>query len=263
MLTDSHTHLYLEEFESDGGGKAAVERALNAGVRRLMFPNVSLDTITPMKRLASEFPDVVDMAMGLHPTEVNNDWKGAIEAIKSELSTGKYKAVGEIGIDLYWDRTYRAQQIEAFEAQCELAVNHELPVIIHCREGLSEILDAFDHMKVMPHAVFHSFGGSSKDIEAIRLRGDFFFGINGIVTFKNSGLKNVLHEIGLERILLETDSPYLSPVPLRGRRNESAYIVHTAGFVAHMLGLPAETVAEQTSRNYLNFLNQEQCTSNN
>ncbi len=248
-LADSHTHLYLEEFEPSPSD--AVERAIAAGVERMMFPNVDLDTIKPMKHLAGMYPSNIIMAMGLHPTSVNADWHDDLAVIESEFKGGTtYHAVGEIGIDLYWDKTFRNEQMEVFERQCRLAVEHDLPVIIHCREGLDEVLEVFDRLDKIPRAVFHSFGGNAEDVERIRCYGDFYFGINGIVTFKNSKLAEVLPVIGIDRLLLETDSPYLAPVPHRGKRNESAFIVHTAAHIAQKFEIPVETVAEITSRNY-------------
>lgn len=252
MLVDSHTHLYLDEFDADR--QETVQRAFDAGVGHLMFPNVDMSTIEPMNRLASIYPDKIDMAIGLHPTEVDANWRDKMARIKQDAATGRYKAVGEIGIDLYWDKTYRNEQLDAFDWQCRLAVELNIPVIIHCRDGLKEILDVMDGLERRPRGVFHSFGGSADDIAAIRQRGDFYFGINGIVTFKNSALREVLPMIGIDRILLETDSPYLAPVPMRGRRNESAYLVHVAGYVAHHLDVPVETLADVTTRNYFDML---------
>lgn len=248
MLTDSHTHLYLEEF--DGDASEAVDRAIKAGVTRLMFPNVSLDTIEPMKSLASRYPSHVDMAMGLHPTEVDGDFRAAIDVIEKELREGNYKAVGEIGIDLYWDKTFLEQQKEAFERQCRLAIELDKPVIIHCREGLDEIIEVLKGLEKVPRGVFHSFGGTVEDVERIRQVGDFYFGINGIVTFKNAKVKEVLPTIGIDRLLLETDSPYLAPVPHRGKRNESAFMIHTAAFCANTLGVTTDFLAEKTTGNY-------------
>ena len=254
MLIDSHTHLYLDEFAPDN--TQAVDRALEAGVGRLMFPNVDLSTIRPMKQLAAIYPDTIDMAMGLHPTEVRDDWESVLETIEEELTTGLYKGIGEIGIDLYWDKTYREQQLQAFERQCEMALRDNLPVIIHCREGLDETLEVLQGFKAqVPSGVFHSFGGTIDDVERIRKVGDFYFGINGIVTFKNSKLKEVLPAIGLDRMLLETDSPYLAPVPMRGRRNESAFMIHTAHYVAAALGVSFENVEKSTTANYFNLFN--------
>lgn len=258
MLTDSHTHLYLEEFSTEGdfeGNVAAVDRAIEAGVGRMMLPNVDLSTIGPMKELARRRPGVLDIAIGLHPTEVRSDWRDALNVIEAEAATGAYKAIGEIGIDYYWDKDFTSEQVEAFDRQCRLAEELGLPVLIHCREGLSTVLELFDSLGKVPRGVFHSFGGTADDVEAIRRRGDFYFGINGIVTFKNSRLRDVLPAIGLDRILLETDSPYLAPVPMRGRRNESAYIVHIAEYVARVFGVTVDEVARITSSNYDTLIN--------
>lgn len=259
---DSHSHLYLNDFDTDGGGEGAVNRAVNAGVERIMFPNVDISTIEPMKQLAHLFPKNIDMAMGLHPTEVTPNWLNDMATIECELASNNYQAVGEVGIDLYWDTVYRQEQIEVFEKQCRLALDLNLPMIIHCRKGLKEVLETFDRLGVAPMSVFHSFGGTIADVENIRRRGDFYFGINGIVTFKNSGLRDVLPVIGLDRILLETDSPYLAPVPMRGQRNESAYIVHTAEHVAHALNVTCNEVASTTTQNYMNFINRDKQSTN-
>ena len=255
MLVDTHTHLYLSEFDSDGGGRSAVERALDSGVGRMMFPNVDLATIEPMKRLHDLFPDQTDMAIGLHPTEVNENWEQDLKIIEAEATSNTYNAIGEIGIDLYWDKTFRDEQIEVFSRQCLLANNLKLPIIIHCREGLDEVLEVFKGLDRIPVSVFHSFGGNADDVARIRELCDPYFGINGIVTFKNSKLPEVLPIIGLDRILLETDSPYLAPVPKRGKRNESAFLNYTAAFVADKLGITQGELSEATTRNYFDFLN--------
>ena len=249
MIFDTHTHLYLPEFED--GGEAAVKRAFEAGVERLMFPNVDLTTIAPMRELQARHPQQIFMAMGLHPTEVNSDWEQALSAVESELRTHltDYKAIGEIGIDLYWDKTFRQEQLEVFGRQVDWANELGLPIIIHCREGLDEVLEVLKSRKQVPRGVFHSFGGTVEDVERIRAVGDFYFGINGIVTFKNSKLREVLPAIGLDRIVLETDSPYLAPVPHRGKHNESAFIVNTAATVAQAIGEPLEKVEKVTTSN--------------
>lgn len=248
-LTDTHTHLYLPEFEHDGCS-SAVDRAIAAGVDRLIFPNVDLTTVEPMMALASRYPDNTSMAMGLHPTEIGENWQDDLQKIISILDKfpEKFVAIGEIGIDLYWDKSFRNQQIEAFAIQVDIARKRSLPVIIHCRDGLDDVLDVMDNTTV-PQGVFHSFGGTVDDVERIRRMGDFYFGINGIVTFKNSRLKDVLPAIGINRILLETDSPYLAPVPYRGKRNESAYLVNTAAYVAQILGMSVDEVAANTNEN--------------
>ncbi|MCH5319265.1 MAG: TatD family hydrolase [Paramuribaculum sp.] len=243
---DTHTHIYLPEFED--GGISAVERAIEADVDTMILPNVDVTTIAPMKELHSKFPDRLYMAMGLHPTSVTEDWESELQEIKSEINKDEeFCAIGEIGMDLYWDKRFRDQQMEIFEAQLKWAEEKKLPVIIHCREALDETLEVMESFNGIT-GVFHSFGGSVDDVNKIRRRaGDFHFGINGIVTFKNSGLRSVLPEIGSERIILETDAPYLSPVPFRGKRCESAYIIHTANYVADSLNMNKKDLMATTS----------------
>lgn len=240
-MIDTHTHIYMPEFDADGGGSAAVLRALGAGVGHMIFPNVDIDSIEPMLRLASEYPDVVSCAMGLHPTELGDDWRSRLDIILDRLGDGSgYVAVGEVGIDLYWDASQRAEQMQVFDIQAGRAGELGLPLIIHCRDGLDEVLEVMQGHKDVA-AVFHSFGGSADDVERIRNVGDYYFGINGIVTFKNSSLREVLPVIGLDCLLLETDSPYLAPVPKRGRRNESAFLPYIAAHIAD--NLPGESAA--------------------
>lgn len=250
MIVDTHTHLYLEDFNDDDNGASAVKRALVNGIGKMIFPNVDLNTIAPMRTLAARFPDNISMAMGLHPTEVNEHWlsdtKKALDELK--LHIGDYVAVGEVGIDLYWDKTYAREQMQVLEMQADTAMSHNLPLIIHCRDGQKESLDVLRNFKGI-RGVFHSFGGTPKDVEEIRQVGDFYFGINGIVTFKNGKVRESLPEITLDRILLETDSPYLAPVPHRGKRNESAFIIHTAAYIAEYLGITREELEGKTTKN--------------
>lgn len=253
MLIDTHTHLYLEEFAEDGHGEAAVRRALDAGVGKMLFPNVDLSTIEPMKELAGKFPGVVGMAMGLHPTEVKDSWAENTEAALAELGTKRdglllYKALGEVGIDLYWDKTFEREQMLSLEKQIYKAMELDLPVIIHCREGQAQVLEVLQGFPGA-RAVFHSFGGTAKDVDDIRRVGDFYFGINGIVTFKNCKVREALPEITLDRLMLETDSPYLAPVPHRGKRNESAFITHTAAHIAAYLDVPVKEIENRTAEN--------------
>lgn len=249
MLIDTHTHLYLDEFRDEQ--EAVVNRALDAGVGKLIFPNVDLATIAPMRNLQRKFPNSISMAMGLHPTEVKGTWENDLSVIEDEFekNADDYIAVGEIGIDLYWDQSFREEQMEVFSRQIDMAVRRNIPIIIHCRDGLAESLEVLSTKQTKPNGVFHSFGGTVEDVEAIREIGDFYFGINGIVTFKNSRLPEVLPEIGIDRIVLETDSPYLAPVPLRGKRNESAYIVNTARRIAEIFGTSEEDIAKITTAN--------------
>ncbi len=275
-LIDSHTHLYCDDFLTEEqpkhpkkgvvlpppastprGGEEAVERALQAGVTHLLFPSNAIGEIGPMKRLAALFPGKISMAMGLHPTELTDNPDTAIDVIERELddNPGLYKAVGEIGIDLYWEPENRERQMRAFDRQCRIALRHRLPIIIHCREGLDEVLEVLQGLPAMPQGVFHSFGGTVEDVARIRETGDFHFGINGILTFKNSTLPSVLPSIGIDRILLETDSPYLAPVPYRGRRNQSAYLPAIAAAVADTLSLTLEEVAATTTANTRRLFN--------
>ncbi len=246
-MIDTHTHLYLPEYE--GAGCAAVQRALDAGVEHMILPNVDLTTAEPMLQLASQWPGVLSCAMGLHPTEIGPDWQSDLDRIFAYFDTDtRFCAVGEVGIDLYWDATHRDAQMQAFDLQLGKAAELELPVIIHCREGLDEVLEVLSDHSGVP-AVFHSFGGNTADVERIRSLGDYYFGINGIVTFKNSSLRHTLPAIGLDRILLETDSPYLAPVPMRGKRNESSYLPHIAAHIAQSLDTTAAAVSHSTSAN--------------
>lgn len=248
-LTDTHTHLYLDDFAPEN--EATVRRAIDAGVNTLIFPNVDLNTIAPMKALHSVFPQNTFMAMGLHPTEVRETWQDDLKTVENELISNKnlYVAVGEIGIDLYWDKTFVEEQKKVFAHQAGLAVKLNLPVIIHCREGLDEILSILAAMEKKPAGVFHCFNGTKSDIKRIREIGDYYFGIGGVVTFKKSTLKELLPEIGIDRILLETDSPYLAPVPHRGTRNESSYIPDIAQFISNELNISYNTIAEHTTAN--------------
>ena len=247
MIIDTHTHLYLPEFDDPA---AAVGRALDAGVGHMVLPNVDLTTIGPMSELHASFPECTSLAMGLHPTEVTGSYMDDLSAVNDTLDNAAgVVAVGEIGIDLYWDKTWRKEQMNAFGIQCRWGLERDLPIIIHCRDGLDEVLEVLSGLPDVPRGVFHSFGGTSDDVRRIRDTGDFYFGINGIVTFKNSRLREVLPDIGADRLLLETDSPYLAPVPHRGKRNESAYIVHTAAYVASALGISTDKLADITTSN--------------
>ncbi len=251
-MIDTHTHLYLPEFASDGGGEAAVVRAIAAGVDRMIFPNVDRSSVEPMQSLAAKFPGHISMAMGLHPTEVKENWQEELDFHLDLLDDGGYVAVGEVGIDLYWDKTFESEQMKAFDIQVSKASALGLPVIIHCRDGLEQALEVLSGHPGVP-AVFHSFGGNADDVNRIRRVGDYYFGINGIVTFKNCKVRDVLPEIGLDRLLLETDAPYLAPVPHRGKRNESAFLTDTAKHIANHLGISYEALDVATTQNAKNF----------
>jgi len=249
MFTDTHSHPYYSE--TPDKAVAIVRRAIASGVDRIIMPNVDLESIAPMTALAHQFPENLRMAIGLHPTEVNEAADDNLCAILESFDREeKYIAVGEVGIDLYWDVTFRNRQMDIFDRQLDFASAHDMPVIIHCRNGLDEVLECLSgHRDV--RAVFHSFGGTVDEVERIRSLGDYYFGINGIVTFKNSTLRTVLPAIPTNRILLETDSPYLAPVPHRGKTNESSYLPFIAATIADSLAMTVEDIAATTAQNSL------------
>ncbi len=253
-LTDTHTHLYLNDFIEDtnaDGCYDVTQRAIDTGVSRMIFPNVNVSTIEPMKALAARFPENIRMAMGLHPTEITLETLDHdLACVAAELDNGGYAAVGEIGIDLYWDKTFERQQMRILDLQLGWAERYGLPVILHCRDGLDQMLEVLQSHKKLSF-VFHSFAGTVHDVERILSNYNAVFGINGIVTFKRNSVIDILPAVWPENIVLETDSPYLAPVPYRGRRNESAYIVATAASIALALDSNIECVAENTSRNSL------------
>lgn len=234
-MTDTHTHLYMSDAYPDGGIEA-VDSAIAAGVTHMVFPCVTLESLPEMRRLHEKFPDQTSLAIGLHPTEVGEDFRQVLAAM-GELLPGDFVAVGEIGIDLYHDASRRAEQQEAFLTQLEWASRFKLPAIIHCRDGLDDTLEVIRRApRPLPPLIFHSFTGSVADVRRIREVCDPWFGINGVVTFKNAPeLREALPEIGIDRILLETDAPWLSPVPFRGRRNESSRIPYIRDKVAEVL----------------------------
>ena len=247
-MIDTHSHIYLEEFDSDR--EEVVERAKQAGLTHLVMPNVDLETFGQMVAAHEANPGYTSMAMGLHPTSVGRDFREQLARTEQLLDSRDFVAVGEVGIDLYWDTTFREQQMEAFDTQLHWDADRELPVIIHSREATGTIADVFrNYAGSLPSCVFHSFGGALSDLELYRQFGDFYFGINGVVTFKNSKLPDVLPFIGLNRILLETDCPYLTPVPHRGKRNESSYVPFIAAKVAEVLDVSLEEVSSTTDSN--------------
>ncbi len=247
IFIDTHTHLNDSVYENEGVD--AVNKAVAAGVEMMILPGTSLSELPSMKALAAKFPDRLRMFAGLHPTELTDDPESALKVIRKELDTpgAPYVGVGEIGIDLHEDPAHRERQMVAFDAQCRMALERGLPINIHCRDGLDETLEVLQGLPEMPQGAFHCFGGTPSDVERIRATGDFYFGINGIVTFKNSGLRDTLPSIGLERIILETDAPYLAPVPYRGKLNDSSYIPLIASAIASALGGSIEKVAETTT----------------
>jgi len=252
MLIDTHSHIYSEEFDADRS--EVILRAKEAGIQQIILPNCDSSTLQPMLDLEATYPDYCYAAIGLHPTSVKEDYETELALVKSELQRRSYIAVGEIGIDLYWDKTFLAQQTKAFQQQIDWALEYKLPVIIHTRDSFLETMDALAPYKNSDlKGVFHSFTGSIEQAQEIINFGGFLLGINGIVTFKNSGLAAVVSQIDLKHILLETDAPYLTPTPHRGKRNESSYVQLVASKLAEVYNCSAETIDQQTTRNAKNL----------
>jgi len=249
MYTDSHTHLYLDAFKDDR--EQMIQRAIEAGVTRMFLPNIDSNTVEAMFRLADQFPSHCFPMMALHPTSVKDDYRNQLAKIEQHLDDERIVAIGESGIDLFWDTTFIKEQEEVFRTQINWAKERNLPLVIHARNSFQEIFRMMDDeggggLK----GVFHSFTGTREDlIKALSF--DFMIGINGIVTFKNSNLGEVVQEIPLERLLLETDAPFLSPVPHRGRRNESSYLLEIATKVAEIYNLTKEEIGQITTQNAL------------
>lgn len=253
MLVDSHSHLFLEEFSDDL--PLVIARARVAGVSHIFMPNIDSTTIGPLLSVCNTYKGYCFPMIGLHPTSVNADYEKELAVVESYLrQTHDFVAIGEIGLDLYWDKTYLKEQLMAFEQQVEWALNYNLPIVIHSREAFEYIYKVLAPYKKTPlTGVFHSFTGTAGEAARLMEFEGFKIGINGVVTFKKSSLPEALKEIPLERIVLETDSPYLTPVPNRGKRNESAYLKDILLKVAEIYGQPVEKVAELTSENALNL----------
>lgn len=241
----------MEDFA--GQQHATVRRAIAAGVTRMVFPNVDESSVVPMQRLHESFPDCTVMAMGLHPSEIHDDWPAVLDRMERELDSGRYAAVGEVGLDLHWpDSPDIDIQKDVFRRQLRWGAERNLPVIIHCRDARNQALEVIDSLgpEQLPVMIFHSFTGSPDDVRAIRRHCDPYFGINGVVTFKNAPeLRLAVKEIGADRLILETDSPYLAPEPHRGSRNESAYIPAILHECAASLGVGADELERITDRN--------------
>jgi TatD DNase family protein len=244
---DSHVHLYDEQFHADQ--EAMITRALSSRVDRMYMPNCDSSTVAPMLAIADKWKENCFPMMGLHPCYVKDNYKEELENVADWLKKRKFYAVGEIGIDKYWELTHIDQQIEAFEAQIDLALQYKLPIVIHSRESTRDCIEVVrEKQNGSLRGVFHCFSGTLGEANEIVQLG-FFLGIGGVVTFKKSSLVEVVNEIGLDSIVLETDAPYLAPVPYRGKRNESSYIPLIAERVAEIKDIPIQEVAAITTRN--------------
>ena len=248
LMIDTHSHIYSEEFDADRD--EVILRAQHAGVTKIILPNVDSDSLPRLLKLEARYPDYCYAAVGLHPESVKENYQKELDVIREELERRRYIAVGEIGIDLYWDKTYQTEQILAFQTQVEWAIEFNLPVIIHVRNSHNETIQA-----LKPYAgkglkgIFHCFGGTPEEAAEIFSLGDFKLGIGGVVTFKNSGLAASLMHIPLEKLVLETDSPYLTPAPFRGKRNESAYTVLVAEKLAQVYDMSVGEIDRITTEN--------------
>lgn len=252
-LIDTHSHIYAEEFNGDIAD--VIAKSKEAGVEKILLPNIDSQSIQPMHNLEKMFPGYCIPMMGLHPTSVKENFMEELDICKKWLDSKKYCAVGEIGIDLYWDKTFIKEQQIAFDTQINWSLEFNLPIVIHSRESFDEIFEVLENYKHSNFkGVFHSFSGNLAQAQkAIEL--GFYLGINGIVTFKNSGLDKTVAKVPLDKLMLETDSPYLAPVPKRGKRNESSYVLYTAKKLAEIYQTELQNVAETTSRNAKNLFN--------
>lgn len=252
-LIDTHTHLYLPEFDNDRD--EVVKSALNGGVIKLLMPNIDIHSVDMMLSAVDRYPGVCFPMTGLHPTSVREDWLPQLDTLEKLTSDNKFIAIGEIGIDLYWDKSYINEQLLAFRRQITFAISSGLPVVIHSRESSAEVFSVLEEFKGKGlKGVLHAFTGNLDDAEkAIEL--GLKLGIGGIVTFKNSGLDKTVKEIGPEHLILETDSPYLAPVPHRGKRNESSYIGLINKKLAELFGMSEEQIARVTFANSTELFN--------
>lgn len=251
-LIDTHNHLYLEEFDPEQD--ALVDAALKSGIDTLLLPNVDLTTIDRMHNLCDRYPGFAYPMMGLHPTSVDEHYVEALKKTESYLGKRPYCAIGEIGIDLYWDKTYLKEQKIVFEEQLKWSIDLDLPVAIHTRDAYPEVLESIHKVGADKlTGVFHSFTGTITDLEEIKKLKKFKLGINGVITFKNSKLSDTILSTDINSIVLETDAPYLAPVPYRGKRNEPVYIWKTAEKVADTYGLTLDETVELTRKNALDL----------
>ena len=248
-MIDTHSHIYGPEFDEDRD--LVVQRAREAGVECILLPNINAETIRPMLSLCAAYPRYCYPMMGLHPEDVREDYQQVLRAMRQGLQHPRHPfiAIGEVGLDFYWDDTYRTQQLDAFEQQVCWARDLGLPLVIHTRSAHRELVEVMErHRQERLTGIFHCFGGTREEAVELLSFDGFVLGIGGVLTYKKSALPEVLRSVPLERIVLETDAPYLAPVPHRGKRNESAYVVHTLQRLAEVYECTPETVDEVTTK---------------
>lgn len=253
-MIDTHSHIYSEEFDTDRA--EIIDRARQVGITHIVLPNVDSESLPRMLELEAAYPDYCYASIGIHPTSIDENYQSSLQLVRSELERRSWVAIGEIGLDLYWDKTFLTQQIIALQQQLEWALEFDLPVIIHVRDAFRETMDALaPYRNKGLRGVFHSFTGSIDDAREIIEFGDFYLGINGIVTFKNSGLADTVSHIDLSHIMMETDAPYLTPAPHRGKRNESAYVQLVCRKLADIYLCTEKEIESITTRNALHLFN--------
>ena len=247
-MIDTHSHIYLKQFDADL--PEVIFRAKSAGVKGIVMPNVDISTIDCLHKVEAQYEGYCFAAMGLHPTSVKKDYQKSLEIIKKQFEQRSYVAVGEIGIDLYWDNTFIEQQKDAFRQQIEWAIDYDLPIIIHAREAFDEIFSIVkDYSSKNLRGIFHSFGGNAAQVQQIIDFKNFKIGINGIITMKNSDLSSVISRYSLDNFVLETDAPYLAPTPFRGKRNEPSYLSYVVAKMASAFGCSEEYLIKKTTEN--------------
>lgn len=248
IFADSHCHIFSEQFKDDR--EAAILRAFEAGVTTILMPNIDHSSIDAMMETEAQHPDLCFSMMGLHPCSVTKNFQKELYLVEEWLAKRPFAAIGETGIDLYWDKSFFEQQKEALRIQVEWAKQYQLPIVLHTRESFKETLELIQQAQDGTlSGVFHCFSGTTEEAKQVEELGGFYLGIGGVATFKNGGLDKVIPELNPDLLLLETDAPYLAPVPHRGKRNEPAFLPLVAQKVAELLKISVEEVAEKTTQN--------------
>lgn len=253
VLTDTHTHLYLEHFDEDRD--EVIRQAIGKNIQYMLLPNIDSQSAAPMLELCDRYPENLFPMMGLHPTDVKENFGSELQAVEHWLAKRKFYAVGETGIDLYWDKTFAFEQEQSLRHQIGLAKKYRLPVVLHVRDSFDEVFSVIDDtISENLKGVFHCFTGTKKQAEKI-IGWGFKLGIGGVLTFKNAGLDKVVRDISLDHLLLETDSPFLAPKPFRGKRNESAHLLYVAEKLAEIKNTSVEEIASVTTQNAVQLFN--------
>ena len=251
IITDTHTHLYSEQFDDDRADM--MQRAIDNGISRFFVPAIDSSYSEAMFNLEKEYPSYVYLMMGLHPTSVKENYLEELQLVKNWLDKRKFYGIGEIGIDLYWDKSFLVQQQDAFKTQIEWAKERKLPIVIHCRESFNEIFEVLEDVNdERLFGIFHCFTGDFEQAKRA-LSFNMKLGIGGVVTFKNGGIDKFLHKIPVKNIVLETDSPYLAPVPFRGKRNESSYMLKILDKLVDIYNLTPQEIAKITTQNSIDI----------